>query len=69
MMFITAGRVGSMYKRHKHFAMMHIGVKVYTAAGQVINALASATALTLASAKAATFYSADGVKIRTQKGN
>lgn len=30
MMFITAGRVGSMYKRHKHFALMQIGVKVYT---------------------------------------
>ena len=46
-----------------------IGVKIYTAAGQVINALASATALALASAKGAAFYSADGVHIRAMKGS
>lgn len=45
-----------------------IGIKVYTAAGQLINALASTAALTLASAKAAFFYTADGVHIRVQKG-
>jgi hypothetical protein len=27
--FVTAGRVGSVYKRHKHFMVMHIGVKLY----------------------------------------
>ena len=29
MMFFTAGRVGSTYKRHLHFFVMHIGVKMY----------------------------------------
>lgn len=29
MRFFTAGRVGSKYKRHLHFFVMHIGVKEY----------------------------------------
>lgn len=29
MMFVTAGRVGSTYKRCKHFQVMSIGVKLY----------------------------------------
>lgn len=41
------------------------GVKVFTAAGYVINALASTGSLQLASAKPVQFYSADAVHIRT----
>ena len=29
MRFFTAGRVGSTYKRHLHFYVVHIGVKEY----------------------------------------
>ena len=29
MRFFTAGRVGSTYRRHKHFFIMHIAVKEY----------------------------------------
>jgi len=45
--------------------MPTIGVKLYTAANQVLNALASATALQLASAKPIRIYTADAVHIRT----
>jgi len=29
MTYYTAGRVGSKYRQHRHFFVMHIGVKMY----------------------------------------